>query len=111
MKYNKQVYHSFAMIGQFGISILVPIGIGSVAGYYLDQFFGTSFIFILLFFLGAIAGFRNIYRLAKETYDNKEEDSYEAIRKDAMSTGTKEAFSQKKDQKKRNKKGSGNQLK
>jgi F0F1-type ATP synthase assembly protein I len=88
MKYNKQVYRSFVMIGQFGISILVPIGLCSVAGYYLDQYFGTSFLFVLFFFIGALAGFRNVYLFSRKIYETKEKDNYEAIRKEAVSSAS-----------------------
>ncbi len=98
MKYNNQVYRSFAMIGQFGISILVPIGLCSAVGYYLDQYFGTSFLFVLLFFIGALAGFRNVYLFSRKIYETKEKDSYEAIRKEAASSShnTKDQKSKKK---------------
>lgn len=51
-------------ISQFGINMLVPIFMCSFAGMYIDRFLGTSFIMIILFFLGAAAGFRNVYILA-----------------------------------------------
>ena len=95
MKYNNQVYRSFAMIGQFGISILVPIGLCSAVGYYLDQYFGTSFLFVLLFFIGALAGFRNVYLFSRKIYETKEKDSYEAIRKEATSSSSHKTKDQK----------------
>ena len=66
-----------AYISQFAINMLVPIFLCSAVGYYIDQKFGTSFFFIILFFVGAAAGARNIYILAKREYtdDGAEEET------------------------------------
>ncbi len=53
------------MVLQFGINMLVPILLCTFAGIFLDRLFSTSFIVIILFFLGAMAGFRNIYIFAR----------------------------------------------
>ena len=75
-KYKKSVYQSLAVLTQFGINMLVPIFLCSFAGLYLDRRLGTAFWFVLLFFVGALAGFRNIFILAKKIYegDQKDED-------------------------------------
>ena len=75
-KYKKSVYQSLAVITQFGINMLVPIFLCSFAGLYLDRRLGTAFWFVLLIFVGALAGFRNIFILAKKIYegDQKDED-------------------------------------
>jgi len=57
-------------ISQFSINMLVPIFLCSGIGYYLDSKLGTSFIFIIMFFIGAAAGARNIYILARKEYKN-----------------------------------------
>lgn len=69
MKYNRNVYQALMMISQFGINMLVPIFICSFAGMFLDWKFGTSFWMVLLFFLGALAGFTNVFRFAKKIYE------------------------------------------
>ena len=61
-------------ISQFAINMLVPIFLCSALGYYLDKRFNTSFIFIVMFFVGAVAGARNIYILAKREYEDDEDD-------------------------------------
>lgn len=66
--YNKSVYRAFVLIMQFGINMLVPICMLSALGSFLDKKLGTSFIMILLFFVGAIAGAQNVYRMAKHVY-------------------------------------------
>ena len=75
-KYKKSVYRSLAVITQFGINMLVPIFMCSFAGLFLDRKLGTAFWFVLLFFVGALAGFRNIFILARKIYegDQKDED-------------------------------------
>ena len=69
---------SLATISQFGINMIVPIGMCSVAGYFLDKWLGTDFLIIIFFFVGALAGFRNIYILARKVYedDARKENPY-----------------------------------
>lgn len=62
------MYKALTMIMQFGINMLVPIGIMSWLGILLDRRCGTSFFMILFFFIGAIAGFQNIWRMARAVY-------------------------------------------
>lgn len=73
MKKKKKVFRSLTLISQFGINMLVPIFICSFAGMFLDRRLGTSFFMIILFFVGAIAGFRNIFILARRIYEDKDE--------------------------------------
>lgn len=57
------------MITQFGINMLVPIFLCTFLGIFIDKKLGTKFVVIILFFLGAAAGARNIYIFAKGIYD------------------------------------------
>ncbi|MBQ9989884.1 MAG: AtpZ/AtpI family protein [Lachnospiraceae bacterium] len=50
--------------------MLVPIFLCSFLGYWLDQKMETGFLFILFFFLGALAGGRNVFLLARRVYDS-----------------------------------------
>lgn len=68
-KDNKAVYRSLVLVTQFGINMLVPICMMSALGIWLDRRYGTSFWTILLFFVGAVAGAQNIYRMAKQIYE------------------------------------------
>lgn len=74
MNSNRENFKILTYISQFTINMLVPICLCSLAGYYIDKYCGTSIWFIILFFVGAGAGARNIYILAKKTY-TKDEDS------------------------------------
>lgn len=71
-KYDKSVYRSLALITQFGINMLVPVFLCFFAGYWLDNRFGTSCWTIVLFFVGALAGFRNIYLMSKQIYEDRD---------------------------------------
>jgi len=71
-KYDRSVYSSMVLITQFGINMLVPICVMSALGIWLDGRYGTSFWTILLFFVGAIAGGQNVYRMAKKVYEAEE---------------------------------------
>ena len=73
MKYKRTVYHSLALITQFGINMLVPIFLCTFVGIFLDRLCNTTFIVIILFFLGAAAGFRNVYIFAKKVYERPTE--------------------------------------
>lgn len=68
-KYGKGVYRSLAMITQFGINMLVPIFLCSFAGIFLDRLLHTSFLMVVLFFVGALAGFRNIYIFSRRIFN------------------------------------------
>ncbi len=84
-KYDKSVYRSLVLITQFGINMLVPIGMMTALGIWLDGRFHTSFWTILLFFAGAVAGGQNIYRMAKKIYgeeDGEGQDSAHAQHRD-----------------------------
>lgn len=76
-KYNRSVYRSLVLITQFGINMLVPIFICTFLGIWLDKKLGTSYLMILLFFAGALAGFRNIYIQAKRVYDDKGKENHD----------------------------------
>lgn len=74
MKYKKSVYQSLALITQFSIHMLVPIFLCTFLGIWLDKKLDTGFLVIILFFMGALAGFRNIYIMSKQIYDKKDGD-------------------------------------
>ena len=69
-KQDKSVYRALVLFMQFGINMLVPIGIMSWLGILLDRRCGTSFFMVLFFFIGAVAGFQNIWRMAKSVYED-----------------------------------------
>ena len=63
---SNNVIQSLTTLTQFTIYILVPVFLCSFLGRFLDKKLGTSYWMVILFFVGALAGFRNVYRLAKK---------------------------------------------
>lgn len=86
-KYDKSVYRSFALITQFGINMLVPIGMLTALGIWLDGKFGTTYWTIILFFVGAVAGGQNIYRMAKAIYAPERKGGLKEKQEDAHENG------------------------
>lgn len=68
---NQEIVRAFAMVTQFGINMLVPIGLCLALGIWLGDKYDMDWITIPLFFLGAFAGYNNIYRMAKTFFVNK----------------------------------------
>lgn len=66
-KERQTTLRMLTLISQFGINMLVPIFLCFFAGMYLDRFLGTNYFIILFFFVGALAGFRNVYIFAKRS--------------------------------------------
>lgn len=66
--YDRTVFQSMTMILQFGINMIVPITMMTVLGIWLDRKFDTAYFTIIFFFIGAIAGGQNIYRMAKKIF-------------------------------------------
>ena len=73
MKNNSVIVRCLSMISQFTIHMLVPICMCSYLGYWLDEKLDTSFLFILFFFVGALAGGRNVYQLARKVAGGKDQ--------------------------------------
>ena len=81
MKNDHSVYKTLAFFTQITINMLVPIFLCSFLGVCLDRWLGTSFLVVVFFFLGALAGFRNVFQLAKKLYSSKKGEQSFAFRK------------------------------
>ncbi len=77
-KERQSTLRMLTLITQFGINMLVPIFLCFFVGYYLDKKLGTSYLMIIFFFIGALAGFRNIYIFARRMTKDDEEDVEES---------------------------------
>ena len=54
-----------ALAGRVATELVAGIVVGGALGWALDEFFGTSPLWlVVLFFLGAIGGMMNVWRLA-----------------------------------------------
>lgn len=52
---------------RMGVELVAGLVVGCVLGYYIDKWLGTfPLFFIICFFLGAAAGFKNLLREAKK---------------------------------------------
>ena len=71
MKYRKNVYQSFTKVMQFGINMIVPILMCTMLGVYIGRKYDMMIIVVPLFVVGALAGFRNIYRMAKKIFEQE----------------------------------------
>ena len=71
--YDRTVFQAFTMILQFGINMVVPIAMMTALGIWLDRKFDTGYFTVILFFVGALAGGQNIYRMAKQIFRSPDE--------------------------------------
>ena len=69
-----KVFRKIAFLTQFGLTILIPTCLLFFLGLYLDKKLGTSFLSIVLFFLGALAGISGVWRLIQKEIRNDEKD-------------------------------------
>lgn len=66
-KSKNSILQNLALLSQVGIMMLVPIFGGVLFGAFLDRFFKTSGIFLIIFvILGVGASFRNLYVLSMQ---------------------------------------------
>lgn len=81
MKYKRNVYQSIAMVMQFGINMIVPILMCTLLGVYIGKKFHIQVIVVPLFIMGALAGFRNIYRMAKKIFEQESDRDTRHVKK------------------------------
>ena len=52
---------------RMGLELVLAVAIGGAIGWYLDKWLETTpWLFVLFFFLGVAAGFRNVYKAAQK---------------------------------------------
>ena len=76
---NREIVESFSMVLQFGINMLVPIGLCVALGVWIGDKYDIDWVVIPLFFVGAFAGYNSIYKmmskyLKKKDTSKKEKD-------------------------------------
>lgn len=81
MKYKKNVWQALAMVTQFGINMIVPILMCTMFGVYIGKKFDMLFIVAPLFVIGALAGFRNIYVMAKKIFEQESDRDTKNVKK------------------------------
>ena len=68
MNQNRKIFQSLTLILQFGINMIVPIVMCTMLGVWLGEKYDISWITIPLFIMGALAGFKNIFKMARKVY-------------------------------------------
>ncbi len=75
---SKRMLNALIMVFQFGINMIVPIFLCTLAGVWIGKKTGADWVTVPLFFLGAFAGANNIYRMVQKFL--KPEDDGRAVR-------------------------------
>lgn len=65
---NRKVFQSLTLILQFGLNMIVPILMCTMFGVWLGNKYDIPVITVPLFIVGALAGFTNIFKMAKKIY-------------------------------------------
>lgn len=73
-KDNKQVMNALVLVFQFGINMVVPIFLCCIIGIWIGDKTGISWMMIPFFFIGALAGFTNIYKMARKLIEKDSRD-------------------------------------
>jgi ATP synthase protein I len=102
-------WKSFGKYGSVGIELFLSIAIGYYGGRWLDGRFGTHWIQVVGFVVGCYAGFRGLYKAAKQMQRDVENDEKLARgidpwadpkpKDDDSETDTSAASGEKKDEK------------
>ena len=66
MKNKRNVFQSFSMVIQFGLNMLVPLVMCTMAGVWLGDKLDIKVMAVPFFIIGALAGFRSIYIMVKK---------------------------------------------
>ncbi len=69
-----KVFRKIAFLTQFGLTMLIPTCLLFFIGYLLDKRFGTSFLSVIGFFIGAVAGGNGVWRLVKKEIGKDSKD-------------------------------------
>ena len=73
-KDTREVLDALVLVFQFGINMIVPIFLCCLLGIWIGNKTGISWMMIPFFFVGALAGFTNIYKMARKVYDRNNKD-------------------------------------
>lgn len=68
MKNNRKVFQTLTLIIQFGLNMIVPIFMCTLFGAWLGRRYDMPILAVFMFIIGALAGFTNIFKMAKKIY-------------------------------------------
>ena len=78
---RKKTLQTLTLITQLGLVMIVSIGMMTALGIWLDRKLGTSFITVILFFVGALAGGQGAYRMVQQIFREEDENNGRASEK------------------------------
>jgi len=71
---DKSLFRQFLQASTVGLSLVLATFIGLAIGYWLDKLFGSSpWLTIIFLIIGIIAGFRELFRIAKKQGDGTDD--------------------------------------
>lgn len=70
---------NMALISQLAINVIVSAFLFLALGLWLDEKLGTSWIAVVLLFMGMAAGGRNAYIMAVNANKKKKEEDWQSI--------------------------------
>ena len=97
LKEKSKIFKTFTMLSQIGISMMVPVFLCVWFGSFLDEKFGTAFLFPVFLVLGFLSAIRNVYILTRTFYakDKAREDAELAYIENLKKEGRQKAEEQK----------------
>lgn len=69
---KRETFKLLPLITQLGLVMISSVGMTTALGIWLDRRLGTSYITVILFFVGAVAGCQGAYRLVKKIYRDED---------------------------------------
>ena len=69
-KDTRQVMDALVLVFQFGINMIVPILMCTLFGVWIGDKTGAAWVTVPLFFVGALAGGTNIYKMSKKLIES-----------------------------------------
>lgn len=78
---KKKTFQTLSLVTQLGLVMIVSVGMTTALGIWLDRRLGTSFLTVILFFLGAVAGGQGAYRMVKQVFKEEDEERDETSEK------------------------------
>lgn len=79
---KKKTFQTLSLVTQLGLVMIVSIGMATALGIWLDAKLGTTFITVILFFLGAAAGGQGAYRMMKQVFEEEDDKHDKTSEKD-----------------------------
>ena len=80
-KDRRKVQSALIMVYEFSINMLVPIIMCTLVGVWIGRKWDINWIVIPFFFIGALAGYNNIYKTVRKIIGKKKDSQKEEEQK------------------------------